>query len=152
MMLGNGCWLLKQMICYILKYNFWALVYSMMLTLMRLFMTIFTFASPLFIPWVMLNWTHWVIWIALKWPNPVRGSFEVLKASVHLNEPPYLIKQNFSLWTYYSGWMSCSISFVWGFAEQYGAAKSEKFKMKIYISSRIRTSNLRTALKANIAP
>ena len=45
-------------------------------------------------------------------------------------------------------WMNVMLDFI---AEQFRAGKCEKFKLKIYVSSSIRTSNLRTTLKASPA-
>ena len=57
---------------------------------------------------------------------------------------PYyeLIKQFFSLCTYYSWWKSCLISYVWALSDCEQWEGSEKFKMKIYVSSWIWTTNL----------
>ena len=45
-------------------------------------------------------------------------------------------------------WMNLLLGFIcMSVAEQWGAGKNEKFKMRIYFSNGMRTTNLRTAVK-----
>ena len=46
-----------------------------------------------------------------------------------------------SLYTYYSGWMSCLFSFIWALSSCEEQETCEKFKMKIYVSIRNRTKD-----------
>ena len=51
------------------------------------------------------------------------------------------LKTSFSLWIYYSRWLSWLISIVWASSSCERQERRKQFKMKLYVSSGIQTSN-----------